>query len=106
MRKKVATAVALGVLGILLMGFTVYAAPPPGCEYTGRFRETHYVTCDWCRVNLGNVGYPDRNIVYTYWEYECPDGSKGWELITIGNYCVYYPACDHSCKPGARTGRD
>jgi len=94
-KRKLTGAVAFGLLGVLLLGLTAYAAPPAGCWYTGLVKQYHYITCNWCLINLGNGGYPDADTIYSYRQYQCPDGSIGWELVTITNTCTYYASCMH-----------
>jgi len=97
MKKKVTVGALLIVAMVCLLAGTLYAKPAD-CWYTGNeWIGPVYTICDLCYIYYGNAPNPDAHCRDVYWEYQCPDGSTGWDYAyTIVVDCYYDSGCLHS----------
>ncbi|MEW6228346.1 MAG: hypothetical protein AB1700_09700 [Bacillota bacterium] len=98
MQKRLVLMVAIALVGIILIGVSVQASDPPiGCWYTGYYYTTWSFRC-WDLKCAGYIPYVDGAYITYHNQYECPDGSIGYDTATRFDHCTIWPPC-HPIPP-------
>jgi hypothetical protein len=88
-RKRLMIGLSLAIIGLALAGSTVLAYPA-GCWYTGYYYEVVSYTCNspYCTPET-----PDAKYITRYNQWQCPDGSTGYDSTVRLDSCVYWLPC-------------